>query len=164
MPVIRVSEDNWKRLQKWAIPLEDTPNDVIGKVLDAAEGRGQSAREESHESLDVPRIATTREQHQTSVRTPDEAYERPLLDALDELGGSARTDEVLQLVERKMQGTLTEHDRKPLPGSGETRWRNTAKFARKHLVDKGLLRKDSPRGTWELVDARKINRVTRQEQ
>ncbi|MDM7939199.1 MAG: hypothetical protein QUS07_02525 [Methanothrix sp.] len=37
MPTVRVSDRNWRRLQHWAIPLEDTVDDALTKVLDAAE-------------------------------------------------------------------------------------------------------------------------------
>jgi hypothetical protein len=37
MPVIRVSDATWARLKKWAEPLEDSPDDAIGRVLDLAE-------------------------------------------------------------------------------------------------------------------------------
>lgn len=37
MPNYRVSEENHERLRRWAVPLEDSRNDVIRKVLDVAE-------------------------------------------------------------------------------------------------------------------------------
>ena len=39
MLAIRVSDETWKRLQKWAVPLEDTVDSTLAKVLDAAERR-----------------------------------------------------------------------------------------------------------------------------
>ena len=37
MPTIRVKEETYEKLKSWAIPLEDTPNDAIERVLDMAE-------------------------------------------------------------------------------------------------------------------------------
>ena len=37
MPVIRITDATWDRLKRWAIPLEDSPDDAIRKVLEAAE-------------------------------------------------------------------------------------------------------------------------------
>ena len=37
MPVIRVKPETYERMKSWAIPLEDTPNDAIERILDAAE-------------------------------------------------------------------------------------------------------------------------------
>ena len=37
MPTIRVKEETYEKLKSWAIPLEDTPNDAIERVMDIAE-------------------------------------------------------------------------------------------------------------------------------
>jgi len=37
MPVIRITDTTWDRLKRWAVPLEDSPEDAVRKVLDAAE-------------------------------------------------------------------------------------------------------------------------------
>ena len=37
MPVIRIKPETYERMKNWAIPLEDTPNDAIERILDAAE-------------------------------------------------------------------------------------------------------------------------------
>jgi len=37
MPTIRISDQNYQRFQQFAVPLEDTPNDALGRVLDLAE-------------------------------------------------------------------------------------------------------------------------------
>ena len=37
MPVIRIKPETYERMKSWAIPLEDTPNDAIERILDAAE-------------------------------------------------------------------------------------------------------------------------------
>jgi len=41
MPVIRISDSNYKRLQTHAVPLKDTPNDVLSRILDLAEDKAQ---------------------------------------------------------------------------------------------------------------------------
>jgi hypothetical protein len=37
MPVIRITDATWDRLKRWAVPLDDTPDDAVRKVLDVAE-------------------------------------------------------------------------------------------------------------------------------
>lgn len=37
MPTIRISDSNYQRLQRFAVPLEDTADEALGRVLDAAE-------------------------------------------------------------------------------------------------------------------------------
>lgn len=88
------------------------------------------------------------------LRTPEEAFRVPILEALEELGGKAPIVKVLELVEEKMRAVLNEHDYEPLPSdSKSTRWRNTAQWCRNALVREGLMKKDSPYGIWEISDA-----------
>lgn len=37
--VIRVHMETWRRIQLWAKPLEDTPDSVLRRILDAAAAR-----------------------------------------------------------------------------------------------------------------------------
>lgn len=87
------------------------------------------------------------------VRTPENLYYRPILESLKDLGGAAHKSEVLAHVQRRMKETLREVDFKPVHSSNEPRWRNTAAWARNTLVEKGLMRKDSRRGIWEISDS-----------
>ena len=152
MPVIRITDATWDRLKRWAIPLEDSPEDAVRKVLDVAEenlkyrqatGRGQ-------------RTETTTPQKGKKLRkglkTPEQAYRRPILEALYELGGSASVVDVLKAVEGKMKPLLIEVDYQKVPSGGDIRWRNTACFVRFKLVTDGLLKSGSPKGVWELSD------------
>lgn len=87
------------------------------------------------------------------LRTPEDAFRRPILEALEELGGRAPVGQVLDLVEKKMQGKLTQYDLEPLPSSPHsTRWRNTAQWCRNTLVREGLMKGDSSYGIWEISD------------
>lgn len=85
------------------------------------------------------------------LRTPEDGYRRPILEALADLGGSAPVNEVLDKVGEKMKGVLNEHDRQLLPWKpAMPRWRNNAQRCRYTLVQEGLLKADSPRGVWEI--------------
>ena len=47
MPTIRVRPETYERMKSWAIPLEDTPNDVIERLLTLAEAhRNHTSRPE----------------------------------------------------------------------------------------------------------------------
>ncbi len=88
------------------------------------------------------------------LRTPEIAYYQPILEALNESGGSAEMNEVLERVEPLMRGILREVDYEPLASSSDMlRWRNAAQWARNTMVEEGLLKVDSPRGIWEIADA-----------
>ena len=88
----------------------------------------------------------------SEVRTPEEAFELPILETLVELEGRAYAGEVLARVEAKMKDALTPYDYQPVPSGSELRWRNAARWCRKDLVDKGLMVRDSPRGIWEISE------------
>lgn len=87
------------------------------------------------------------------LRTPEGAFRRPILEALVELGGEAPIDDVLALVEKKMERQLNEYDWQPIPSNSQVvRWRHTARWCRQVLVQEGLMRSDSPRGIWAISE------------
>ena len=75
MPVIRISEDTWQRLKRWASPLEDTPDSTIGKLLDQVD-----------KGLDPPSKGAAKQAGGTRLprgkKTAEREFERPLLEAL----------------------------------------------------------------------------------
>ena len=91
---------------------------------------------------------------QRGVRTPEIAYYQPILEALNELNGSAEMNDVVEKVEQSMRGVLGEVDYEPLASGTEMlRWRNAAQWARNTMVEEGLLKSNSPRGIWEITEA-----------
>lgn len=88
------------------------------------------------------------------LRTPGDAFRVPILQSLTELGGSGAMADVLDRVEAKMRNQLNAYDRSTLPSDPtQTRWRNTAQWARNAMVREGLMSSDSPRGIWEITEA-----------
>jgi restriction system protein len=87
------------------------------------------------------------------LRTPEDAFRRPILEALVELHGKAPIGKVLDLVGEKMKDILTKYDLQPLPSDPKSiRWRNTAQWCRNTLVREGLMISDSPYGLWEISE------------
>lgn len=87
------------------------------------------------------------------LRTPEDSYRRPILEAVIELGGRGEVNRVLDIVGQKLGERLNEYDLAPVPSNpDEPRWRNAAKWARNTLVNEGFLAKDSPKGTWEITE------------
>ena len=62
MPVIRIKPETYERLKHWAIPLEDTPNDAIARILDAAEEHRTCMTEASARNRET--TETREEDHQ----------------------------------------------------------------------------------------------------
>jgi restriction system protein len=87
------------------------------------------------------------------LRTREDAYYQPILEALEGLGGSASMSDVLDHVFKNMKDVLRDVDYEPLASDpGMPRWRSTAQWARNSMVKEGALLSDSPRGVWEISD------------
>lgn len=84
--------------------------------------------------------------------TPQPVFFQPILETLVDLGGSGQVREILSGVRGRMDGVLREVDYEPLPSKGEPRWETVACFARLAMVHQGMLKKGSPRGTWEITE------------
>ena len=152
MPVIRISDATWDRLKGWAVPLEDTPDDALKKILDAADEHLKCSRLASKSTEESsPSKTKSTEKPRRGKKVPQLAFNDPILESLHELGGKGRATEVLKLVERKMKHLLGEFDYEALP-SGDTRWEKTANWARYWLAKRGFLRSDSERGVWILTE------------
>lgn len=95
---------------------------------------------------DIPNTTEIGDGINYGKKTQQIKYRTPILQALEDLGGSGRVNEVLNSVYRKMKNILVPVDLEELPSSGEIRWRNTAMWERYQMIQKGLLKSDSPRG------------------
>lgn len=85
-------------------------------------------------------------------RTPRQAFRISILEVLIELRGKGKVNEILEKVEIKMKKVLKPVDYEKLPSGVMIRWQNTAQWERYIMVQDGLLRSDSPKGTWEITD------------
>ena len=87
------------------------------------------------------------------LRTPEPAFFRPILQALSDLGGSAKRSDVFIVLEHSMRGVLKPIDYQTLSSESEqVRWQNSAQWARNLMVKEGLLQADSPVGIWEITE------------
>jgi len=95
------------------------------------------------------------------IRTPESAFIVPILQAIQELGGSASMGQVLEKIGTAMKDVLKDVDHQTLKSDPtHPRWNNTAQWARNTMVTDGLLKKDSPRGVWEITAAGKQHLAT----
>jgi hypothetical protein len=108
------------------------------------------------ESSEPPAVAPapiSSKRARRGTRTPEVVFYLPILQALDEMGGSGSPPKVIERVGELMKADLKPEDLKPLPNSGIIRWENTARWARNSMIGSGLLRSGSARGHWEIADA-----------
>ena len=76
-------------------------------------------------------------------------YFQPVIDALVELGGSGRPEEVEDVIADKLK--LSEDERNEQIPSGQSRFSNKVNWARFYLVKAGLI-DSSTRGVWNLTE------------
>ena len=145
-PVIRISDKTWERLKTYARPLEDSPDDIVNKALDALDiANGKSTRTVRSST---PPVSKGRSRA-PGKKLPQREFRRPLLELLLEKGGGASVKMVRELLEPRMAPLLSDADYEPV-SSGDPRWWNAVCWERNDLVKEGLLRDDSERGFWEL--------------
>ena len=138
MPVVRISEELFKEVQKYAEPLVDNFETALWKAL-RSHGRLSSVRTDKRNSRGVGEL------------TPQREFWKPILEALVERGGQASRAEVHKTVEKKMNGQLKPGDYK-LNRDGTTKWSKQVDYQRLAMVHEGLLQSSSLRGIWEITD------------
>ena len=110
-----------------------------------------AALTKARQSGNGPKTKGSRKRKEKAPRTSQEVLREYLLTALRELGGSAKCSEVIDKMRDMLAGQL-------LPGdlmkrkTGEIIWENNAHWERNALVKEGILKKNSPRGIWELAE------------
>ena len=163
---IEVDAEVMDALGRMARPFIDTtPNDVLRRLLDLDDA-ASSRTEPSADLVRLPSQKQTAEARDTRPRKSgptkrtrakkgtlldERAYEGPILQALVEHDGRAAAREVLDRVGELVDDQLTEADRNTL-NTGAVRWHSRVQFARLRLKEQGLVKKDSPRGVWEISD------------
>lgn len=87
------------------------------------------------------------------LRTPEEKFRLPILESLVALNGSGPYEQVLELVEQKLEDVINDYDCESLPGDPKMlRWKNTAIWCRNTLVREELLSPDTLPGTWQISE------------
>ena len=138
MPVVRISEELFREVQKYAEPLVDNFETALWKALKSAGGNNV-------------RTSTKYRSRPTINLTPQKEFWKPILETLVGEGGQADAQDVLKGVERRMKSQLKEGDYEA-NRDGTTKWEKAAHFQRLAMVHEGLLASNSPRGIWAITD------------
>ena len=156
------------QLKEWVTDLESELSALESQITPLLERRDQLKRQMQAIQMAILKNANSEPTSPPSQRvvapspqqprgprprfTPVITYWKPTLEALADLGGSAKRDIVVQLVGEKLSGILTEVDKQMLPSGGQIRWENRVAFQRENMKRQGLIRGDSPRGIWEITE------------
>lgn len=160
MPTIRISGGSWERLKAWAEPLEDSADDALKRVLEAAESHRNMQDQRSQRLVQRPpsRSAETLmvdagfwAKDVNNTKLLQKELRQFLLDVIYEEGGSMRPRDLRRKVRERMTTRFLNGGVKVLSGEFD-RWWNAACRARNELVKEGYFRNDSPRGVWALSE------------
>jgi hypothetical protein len=133
-----------------------TPDSDATPAPPETDGGGETMRDVTTASRPASSRATSKRQKTKRRRAaagtllPESEYIRPILEAIAEAGGTAPKQAVIEAVGKKLAGRLTKADHEELD-SGGIRWQSRIQFARLRLVDRGLIEKNAPRGTWAIT-------------
>jgi hypothetical protein len=152
MPTIRVDDDVFEGLKALAEPFTDTPNTVIKRLL-LERGQLQRSRSERSPVPARPQAPKATGPVRAGVLTPQPVYEAFLLHVLGtKFNGVAdkagATRSVIALMKR--HGYIDAVDEE-LVQTGETKAANTIAWGRNALKERGLISRNSRRGSWELT-------------
>jgi hypothetical protein len=112
----------------------------------------QKSLTDFHRATSVPASRKHRRASPADIN-PQSAYARPLLQALEDLGGRAPIEQVLERVYQLVKSRLKPKDLEKVPSGQDLRWRNAAMWMRYKLKQQGYIKPDSPKGIWEITDA-----------
>ena len=166
MATIEIDDEVFAKLQAEAIPLVDTPNSVLRRLLDLEQGKGGQleAMAADQPVSRAPREGRGRkpatQQGSRSRRTrrsagellPIEAYGPAILRVLRGRGGEAHLSEVTEEVGQLLQEQFTSADREAAD-DGSPSWTKRVGWAASACRKRGHLDSNAPRGLWRLTEA-----------
>ena len=160
--MVGIDNDVLTGLTERARPFVDDPNAVLRRLLDldpsdslpasSTNGASANTKPRPRRAGRAAKSSTKPPRAPKGSLTPEDAFEQPILSALDEAGGVLPYRDALEAVGRHMEASLNEHDRF-IDDKGVARWEKRVPFVRLRLVERGLLAGDSPRGIWQLTHA-----------
>jgi hypothetical protein len=152
---IEITEETYRRLFDFAESFDDSPEAVINRLLDQMDpdpSRGRNRK--GRRSAPAARGSLLAER----------SYWVPILKILVEGGGAVPAGDVIDVLGEEIADQLKPADKQRLD-TGETRWKNRARFARLRMKEQGLLSDSAGRGVWaitpkgrEFLDAEPIPR------
>jgi hypothetical protein len=174
--LIGIDDEVLAELKRRAEPLIDEPNSVLRRELgigrsdngnlaetpllleevrrasESPESRSRPSRGPKGKGVKQGRARSTKAKAPRAPKgslTKEDLFEEPILRALEDAGGQLSVSDVVTKVGKALAGTLNEHDLFE-DSNGVPRWEKRVHFVRLKLVDRGLMNKDAPRGSWEI--------------
>jgi len=135
MPVVRVSEELFQEIQRYAEPLIDNFESALWKILRLAGSRATKPPTPS----------------KSGDHMPPRDFWRPILEVLRENSGQADVETIIKALEIKIKDQLRPGDYESNV-DGSLKWERQAHFQRLAMKHEGLIAGNSPRGVWEITN------------
>jgi len=148
MPSITISDESYAALQELAEPLVDTPDTVIARLVRAYRSPAKTGHDRKSRGV-RDQVSQDGVRARRGEATPRQVYRDALLKVLRDARGELETAKAIEGVGNLLKDRLQPVDMAKLP-TGEERWINSIRFARKDLVDQGKLDGRAPHGIWRL--------------
>ncbi|OGO24238.1 MAG: hypothetical protein A2Z28_05485 [Chloroflexi bacterium RBG_16_51_9] len=139
MPVVRISEELFEEVKKYAEPLVDNFETALWKALRKNDLPQPTARARKAKSRAIGEVTNAAD------------FWKPILNVLVARGGQAERQDVHSDIERRMKDRFKQGDLE-LNRDGTLKWSKQVDYQRLAMAQEGLLRKDSPRGKWEITE------------
>ena len=138
MPVVRISEELFREVQKHAEPLIDNFESALWKALGKSK-TGKSVGQRGIKSRAVGELTTPK------------IFWKLILEVLIKRGGQASRQQVHNDIEQKVGGQLKPGDYE-VNRDGTLKWSKQVDYQRLAMVHEGLLQNGLPRGIWGITD------------
>ena len=152
------------KLEKTGVPVPDelrqlkiglmaelTVRDEITNTLKGLADGFEKVLQDLHSTIERTNDKGPRKKRSREPKTPKEVLRKEIIRALETLGGAGQVQQVLAKMEEQLEGNLLPRDMETLP-SGVLVWVKDAHWERSHMVNDGILKSNSRRGTWELSE------------
>lgn len=141
MPVIRISDELFREVQKHAEPLVDNFESALRKAL------GKNKRI----SPATPATISSAEFHVDDKHIPPNDFWRPILEVLMNNGGRSARKQVHDALRVRMQRLLKPGDYEK-NRDGTYKWEKQVDYQRLAMVHEGLIQRGSQTGVWEISE------------
>lgn len=131
---------------------ENNPEDVLVFLADElAKSLGKIKTKRRQTSLLPEKLENRQRIGRNVKRVSNTEMKKILIEILQEAGGSENLKQIQMKIEAKNKNRFSEADLEKLEG-GVPRWVKTLQMLRTPLIQRKVLKNNSPRGIWELTD------------
>lgn len=125
---------------------------VLNQLLDEFENIANELKERLGRSSSLNNENKPKRKHSRSPITDSKMLQEHIIKALKKLGGSAPINDVIEEMEKMLDGKFLPRDLEWRNATNEPVWQNNTRWERQRMKKQGILKSNSHRGIWELSE------------